>query len=147
MGNPISHELFLDRARIRFGDAYDYASINYRSYKSPIKIRCRNHPVKEISITPEKHLQTTGGCKYCLKAMRVTSLERELLREAIEHPVMDAPSNRCHRHQRRQAFDALIRPPWGRSHRLSSRQPEAPKALASSAKRSLAAAAASTFWP
>ncbi|MCP9914903.1 hypothetical protein KBZ13_00220 [Cyanobium sp. ATX 6F1] len=91
MGNPISHELFLDRARIRFGDAYDYASINYRSYKSPIKIRCRNHPVKEISITPEKHLQTTGGCKYCLKAMRVTSLERELLREAIEHPVMDAP--------------------------------------------------------
>lgn len=91
MGNPISHELFLERARIRFGDAFDYASINYRSYKSPIKIRCRKHPVKEISITPEKHLQTTGGCKYCLKERRITSLERELLREAVEHPLMDAP--------------------------------------------------------
>jgi hypothetical protein len=52
MGNPISRELFLARARSRFGDQYDYAAILYKSYKSPIKIRCNRHPVKEISITP-----------------------------------------------------------------------------------------------
>ncbi|MCP9848736.1 hypothetical protein [Cyanobium sp. Morenito 9A2] len=88
MGNPISHEVFLARAQIRFGELYDYDGILYRSYKSPINIRCRKHPVKAITITPEKHLQTTGGCKYCLKEMRITALERELRREAPERPAL-----------------------------------------------------------
>jgi len=26
--------------------------------------------VRWISITPERHLVTTGGCKYCLRALR-----------------------------------------------------------------------------
>jgi hypothetical protein len=98
MGNPISREIFLARASLRFADAYDYSLLHYRSFKSPIKIRCKKHPVKEITITPEKHLQTTGGCKYCLKEMRITSLERELSRAAVDHPAMvpqanDASSN------------------------------------------------------
>ena len=84
MGNPISRELFLERARSRFGDQYDYSAIVYKSYKTPIKIRCTTHPVKEISITPEKHLQTTGGCKYCLREKRIVSLERELNRASID---------------------------------------------------------------
>ena len=80
MGSPISKELFLQRAQARFGDLYDYSEIVYKSFKTPIKIRCTVHPVKLISITPEKHLQTTGGCKFCLRAMRVNALERELNR-------------------------------------------------------------------
>jgi len=80
MGSPISKELFLQRAQARFGDLYDYSEIVYKSFKTPIKIRCAVHPVKLISITPEKHLQTTGGCKFCLRAMRVNALERELNR-------------------------------------------------------------------
>ena len=91
MGNPISLDVFLARAAVRFGDAYDYSFLHYRSYKSPVKLRCKKHPVKEITITPEKHLQTTGGCKYCLKEMRVTSLERELLREPAQHPIQASP--------------------------------------------------------
>ena len=82
MGSPISEEVFLRRARARFGEHYDYAEIVYKSFKTPIKIRCRTHPVKLIAITPEKHLQTTGGCKYCLRDMRINTLERELNREA-----------------------------------------------------------------
>jgi len=66
MGSPISKEVFLQRALARFGGLYDYSEIVYKSYKSPIKIRCTVHPVKQIVITPEKHLQTTGGCKFCL---------------------------------------------------------------------------------
>ena len=88
MGNPIGRELFLERAHSRFGDKYDYSAIVYKSYKSPVKIKCRVHPVKEISITPEKHLQTTGGCKFCLREMRITMLERELQRPAIESPAV-----------------------------------------------------------
>lgn len=84
MGNPISRDLFLERARSRFGDLYDYSTIVYKSYKTPLKIRCTRHPVKEILITPEKHLQTTGGCKYCLREKRILSLERELNRASID---------------------------------------------------------------
>ena len=68
MGNPIDRDTFL--ARARFGERYDYSGIQYRSFKSPIKIRCREHPVRQISITPERHLVTTGGCKYCLRQLR-----------------------------------------------------------------------------
>ncbi len=81
MGSPISKETFLARARARFGGRYDYAEIVYKSYKTPIRIRCTLHPVKLITITPEKHLQTTGGCKFCLRESRIQMLERELRRE------------------------------------------------------------------
>lgn len=89
MGSPISLETFLSRARLRFGDHYDYSKILYKSYKTPIRIRCTIHPVKEISITPEKHLQTTGGCKFCLRESRIRMLERELCRDPAEHPCLE----------------------------------------------------------
>jgi hypothetical protein len=86
MGSPISRETFLSRARARFADQYDYSAIVYKSFKTPVGIRCRLHPVKLISITPEKHLQTTGGCKFCLRQSRIRMLERELLRESVDRP-------------------------------------------------------------
>jgi hypothetical protein len=70
MGSSIDRETFLARARARFGQHYDYSGIVYKSYKTPIQIRCTVHPVKVIAITPEKHLSTTGGCKFCLRAVR-----------------------------------------------------------------------------
>jgi|GEM_PF-574953 hypothetical protein len=92
MGSPISKETFLRRARARFADHYDYGQMLYKSYKTPIQIRCTIHPVKLISITPEKHLQTSGGCKYCLRESRIRMLERELGREAaVREPMVTAP--------------------------------------------------------
>jgi hypothetical protein len=84
MGSPISKETFLQRAQARFAAHYDYSMIVYKSYKTPVKIRCTLHPVKLISITPEKHLQTSGGCKYCLRESRIRMLERELNRESAQ---------------------------------------------------------------
>jgi hypothetical protein len=84
MGSPISKETFLQRAQARFAAHYDYSTIVYKSYKTPIAIRCTLHPVKLISITPEKHLQTSGGCKYCLRESRIRMLERELNRESVQ---------------------------------------------------------------
>jgi hypothetical protein len=81
MGTPISKETFLERAQARFGARYDYSNILYKSYKTPVKLRCTIHRVKEIVITPEKHLQTTGGCKFCLREKRIAMLERELSRD------------------------------------------------------------------
>ena len=82
MAARITEAEFLKRARERFSDRFDYSEINYRSYKSPVKIRCNKHPVQLISITPEKHLQTTGGCRHCLRERRIAALERELNRDA-----------------------------------------------------------------
>lgn len=93
MGNPISKEVFLARAISRFGDHYDYSLVKYRSYKSPVKIKCKRHPVKEIIVTPERHLCTTGGCKYCLREVRLRILERGLeLTLPIEPPRRRTPS-------------------------------------------------------
>ena len=87
MGARITKEQFLKRAAQRFGDRFDYTDIHYRSYKSPVKIRCRKHPVQLICITPEKHLQTTGGCRHCLRERRIEALERELNRDSLsQHP-------------------------------------------------------------
>jgi hypothetical protein len=91
MGSPISRETFLARARARFADQYDYSAIVYKSFKTPVGIRCRLHPVKLISITPEKHLQTTGGCKFCLRQSRIRMLERELLRASVDRPELLMP--------------------------------------------------------
>jgi hypothetical protein len=86
MGSPISKDTFLERAQARFAKHYDYSQMIYKSYKTPIQIRCTLHPVKLISITPEKHLQTSGGCKYCLRASRIRMLERELQRDSVIRP-------------------------------------------------------------
>ena len=86
MGARSSQDDFLKRAEQRFGDQYNYEGMNWRSYKSPVKIRCTHHPVQDINITPEKHLQTLGGCRHCLRERRVASLERELNRKSAERP-------------------------------------------------------------
>ena len=86
MGARITKDEFLKRAEQRFGSQFDYSLIRWRSYKSPVRIRCRHHPVQEITITPEKHLQTLGGCRYCLRERRIASLERELNRKAADRP-------------------------------------------------------------
>ena len=86
MGARINQDEFLKRAKQRFGDQYTYEGMIWRSYKSPVKIRCTHHPVQDINITPEKHLQTLGGCRHCLRERRVASLERELNRKSAERP-------------------------------------------------------------
>ncbi|MCB4399265.1 hypothetical protein [Synechococcus sp. MU1625] len=86
MGARITEEEFLKRAVQRFGDQFDYSLIRWRSYKSPVQIRCKEHPVQLITITPEKHLQTLGGCRHCLRERRIASLERELNRKSAQRP-------------------------------------------------------------
>ena len=90
MGARISQDEFLKRAEQRFGDQYNYEGMIWRSYKSPVKIRCTHHPVQDINIAPEKHLQTLGGCRHCLRERRVASLERELNRKPAERPIANS---------------------------------------------------------
>jgi hypothetical protein len=108
MGNPISKDTFLSRAKARFGETYDYSSILYKSYKTPVKIRCTKHPVKEISITPERHLQTTGGCKYCLREKRIRLLERELSMPDTQPPAPLPPAEPAAEPSVEAALEAVL---------------------------------------
>ena len=81
MGARITQEEFLKRAVQRFGDQFDYSLIRWRSYKSPVQIRCKAQPGQPVPIAPEKHLQPLGGCRQCLRERRIASLERELNRK------------------------------------------------------------------
>ncbi len=90
MGLRIDEATFLERAISRFGARYDYSLMIYKSFRTPIKIRCVEHPVREVVITPERHLQTTGGCKYCLRTYRNQTLER-VLRMDCELSDLPAP--------------------------------------------------------
>ena len=89
MGLRIDEATFLDRAISRFGTRYDYSQMTYKSFRTPIKIRCVDHPAREVVITPERHLQTTGGCKYCLRNYRNQTLERAL---RIDCEPLDLPA-------------------------------------------------------
>ena len=84
MAVRIDRETFLKRAMERFGHHYSYEEIEYRSYRSPVKISCLDHPVRLIVITPERHLQTTGGCKYCLRRYRQQAIEASVKVAAVE---------------------------------------------------------------
>ena len=89
MGLRIDEATFLERAISRFVTRYDYSQMIYKSFRTPIKIRCVDHPVREVVITPERHLQTTGGCKYCLRNYRNQTLERAL---RIDCEPLDLPA-------------------------------------------------------
>ncbi len=84
MAVRIDRETFLKRALERFGHHYSYDEIDYRSYRTPVKIRCLDHPVRLIVITPERHLQTTGGCKYCLRRYRQQAMEASVTVTAVQ---------------------------------------------------------------
>ncbi|WP_255441450.1 hypothetical protein AAJV73_14010 [Cyanobium sp. BSA11S] len=105
MAVRIDRETFLKRAMERFGHRYSYEDIEYRSYRSPIKIRCLDHPVRLIVITPERHLQTTGGCKYCLRAYRQQAMASSVTVSSVS--VAQAPLSQGASDPERQ--DAALR--------------------------------------
>lgn len=104
MAVRIDRETFLKRAMERFGHHYSYEEIDYRSYRSPVKIRCLDHPVRLIVITPERHLQTTGGCKYCLRRYRQQAIEASVKVTAVEMTQQPGSSQQPAQHEVSAAY-------------------------------------------
>jgi hypothetical protein len=55
-------ETFIESAKEKHGDLYDYSKVNYVSSVSKIIIICKKH--REFIISPHKHLQGSG-CQLC----------------------------------------------------------------------------------
>lgn len=71
-------ENFLQKAKKKFGDLYDYSMVNYVNANTKVNVRCTKHNV-DFLITPGHHLhgqKTTGGCPGC-KQDNQTKLKNE----------------------------------------------------------------------
>jgi|UniRef100_UPI004024DA25 very-short-patch-repair endonuclease len=60
---PISELEFLERARIKYGNKFDYSLMKYRDYRTPITIVCPEHG--EFTLSPMYHLTYAMGCVAC----------------------------------------------------------------------------------
>lgn len=58
----LDNDLFLEKATAIHGDKYDYSLTNYKSYKEPVEINCKQHGV--FKQTPAIHLRGSG-CTHC----------------------------------------------------------------------------------
>lgn len=56
-----NNEEFIEKAKIKHGDKYDYSKVEYKKSNEHVIIICKEHG--EFPQTPGKHL--SGGCKKC----------------------------------------------------------------------------------
>ena len=56
---------FIAKARIKYGDKYDYSKVNYISSRTKVCIICPKHG--EFWQTPSNHLHPFEGCEGCYK--------------------------------------------------------------------------------
>lgn len=66
----LTKEIFLERAKEKFNNRFDYSEINYVNRLTPIKIICNKHG--EFNVTPKQHLNSCG-CPGCCKENRSKS--------------------------------------------------------------------------
>jgi hypothetical protein len=69
-GDKSRHTLedFLERARKKHGDAYDYSEVEFVDNNTKVSIRCKKHDIK-IWQTPKSHKKYTG-CPMCTKEIK-----------------------------------------------------------------------------
>lgn len=62
---------FIDKAKNKFGDKFNYSKVVYVNAKTKVCIICPIHG--EFWQTPDKHLQSKFGCPECSKKLKDTS--------------------------------------------------------------------------
>lgn len=66
--NALSTSAFLDRARAKWGDTFDYSLVDYRKVTLAVKIVCRTHG--EFLQRPDTHLQGDNPHTKCPKCFK-----------------------------------------------------------------------------
>ena len=66
-------EVFIEKARLKHGDTYDYSKVEYISCKNKIIIICKEHG--EFVQTPDHHINQGSCCKKCSKVYKYTPEE------------------------------------------------------------------------
>jgi hypothetical protein len=77
----LTTEQFIDRAKAKHGNRFDYTQSTYTSYTAELGIICRNHGY--FSARVSTHLKgKDGGCKNCIK-IRKSSNSEDFIKEAL----------------------------------------------------------------
>jgi len=61
----LSTEEFIERARKKHGDKFDYSKTRFVNSDTKIIVTCKKHG--DFTILPFGHLNRDGGCKQCLR--------------------------------------------------------------------------------
>lgn len=72
-GVKFSQQDFLDSAKERWGDTYDYSLVKYEHALKKITIICKEHG--EFTKTPAKHVNTGQGCPKCSKRNKLEKVK------------------------------------------------------------------------
>ena len=69
--SKLTCETYINRARARHGDVYDYSKTKYINYKLPIEVTCRKHGA--FTVMPFAHIAKRNpcGCPACGKEHKV----------------------------------------------------------------------------
>ena len=78
----LTAEEFIEKARKVHGDLYEYSKVDYKNYKTPIRIFCKVHGY--FSQSPNSHLQGQG-CPKCNRGFSSDSKLSLLSDSDIEH--------------------------------------------------------------
>ena len=79
-----SKKVFIDRAKIKHGDLYDYSLVEYINSSTKVKVKCPIHGVFEVrpySHAPVKKGKKGAGCRKCAGFGRTTE---DFIRDAKE---------------------------------------------------------------
>ena len=74
------NEDFINKAKIIFGDSYDYSNVKYEKSSKKVKIRC-NKCGEIFMMTPNSHLKGEG-CPKCTKHGRAKKNIEDFIKEA-----------------------------------------------------------------
>jgi len=71
MGKKLTNEIFIEKARIKHGNKYDYSLVEYINYDQKIKIICPEHGIFEQ--TPRCHINSECFKCYIIKKIKGTA--------------------------------------------------------------------------
>lgn len=61
-------ELFIQKAKERYGNKFDYSKVNYVNNDTPVEIYCKEHHVSFMT-TPDTHIRKgSGACPNCVRS-------------------------------------------------------------------------------
>lgn len=64
MPKRLTTEEFIEKAKLKHGDKYDYSEVEYVNTKTPVKIKCNKHNIW-FKQAPTFHLKF-NGCPLCM---------------------------------------------------------------------------------
>lgn len=82
MSATFSKEEFVQKAKLKHGDKYDYSHVNYKNTYTHVNINCKNHG--EFKQFPSSHLQG-AGCAQCHSDKLRSNIKNIIFRANVIH--------------------------------------------------------------